>query len=142
MLDDSPDWREFLADTLSDEGWLVRASARSEVAEHLGLDPKPDMVLLDVSLPEYASEAVATGLRIHYGPLLPILVLAKAPQANVVQRIDAYAVLRKPVDVANLQRLLHRVENVIERSARLRAHSEVALEHMRRLRVLRPRQPG
>ncbi len=142
VLDDSADWREFLSDTLSDQGWLVRASARSKVAEHLELGSQPDLVLLDVSLPEYAPEAVAAGLRIHYGPRLPILALARSPQAQLVQRIGAYAFLRKPVEMNNLQRLLYRVQELTERSARLRAHSEAALEHIRRLRVVQHRRPS
>ncbi|HLY67010.1 MAG TPA: response regulator [Chloroflexota bacterium] len=139
VLDDDTPLREHLRDALSTEGWTVRCSARSETAFNLSVLRRPDMVLLDVSEPVYAPEAVAAGLRIHYGPQLPILAIAARRRPDVVDRIGAYSFLRKPFELERLLRLMERGQRLSERSAELRSHSESALERMRRLRLLEQR---
>ena len=56
----------------------------------LAVAVRPDVVLLDVSRPEFAPEAVAAGLRIHYGPDLPILATAGLRDRGLMRRIGAY----------------------------------------------------
>jgi DNA-binding NtrC family response regulator len=137
VLDDSRGWRELFSDTLSDQGWTVHASQRSELAMHLVRVRQPDLVVLDVSLPEYASEAVAAGLHIHYGPLLPILATARARPPELLRRIGAYGFLQKPLDMNKLFSLMERGAALADRSARLRAHSTSALQRIHQLRLIR-----
>lgn len=137
VLDDDAPTRTLLSEALSSEGWTVRASGRSESAMLLAILRRPDVVLLDVSQPEYAPEAVAAGLRIHYGPELPILATATIPQPALVKRIGAYEFLPKPFELDRLLVLLEHGQLLAERSARLRYDSDRALERMRRLRVLK-----
>ncbi|HLG73523.1 MAG TPA: response regulator [Chloroflexota bacterium] len=138
VLDDSPVLRKVLRRSLSAEGWNVLSCARNEAAVHLSLLRRPDLVLLDISEPEYAPEAVATGLRIHYGPDLPILAMAAAPQPELMRRIGACGFVPKPLNVQRLVRIMERAQDLADRSTRLRAHSEVALDQIRHLRLLRP----
>ena len=104
----------------------------------MGLNQRPDVVLLDVSAPECTPEAMAAGLRIHYGPNLPILATAAVRTPELLRRIGAYDFVAKPLDLTHLFRLMERGQLLSERSARLRAHSESALDRMRRLLLLRP----
>src|SRR5581483_2176078 len=97
VLDDDAPLRNVLSEALTAEGWTVRTSARRE-GGMLALLRRPDVVLLDVSQPEFAPEAVATGLRIHYGASLPILATATKPEPELIHRIGAYGFLRKPFE--------------------------------------------
>ena len=106
------------------------------MAMQLAVLRRPDVVLLDVSKPEFAPEALATGLRIHYGPNLPILATSTASQPEIVGRIGAYEFLQKPFDMDHLFTLLARGVTLSDRSARLRAHSEQARDRLRHLRLI------
>jgi len=134
ILDDDPIDRETLQETLAGEGWIVDAHSRSGLVKYLKLLRKPDIVLLDVSDPAVAPQAAAASLRIHYGPELPILAMSEQPELKWSQRIDAFDFLRKPIDERRLLERIARGQSLTERSARLRAHSDAALDGMRRLR--------
>lgn len=138
VLDDDAPLRRMLREALTSEGWLVRAAARSEMAMQLAALRRPDVVLLDVSNPAFAPDALATGLRIHYGPNLPILATATSAAPEISRRIGAYGFLEKPFEIDKLLRLLNRGISLTEHSARLRSSSIEALERLRRLRVVRP----
>jgi two-component system NtrC family response regulator len=138
ILDDDPALRALMGDVLTDEGWDVRSAARNDAGLHIASLSAPDLVLLDVSQPEYAPEAVATGLRIHFGPTLPILAMATTPQPELVRRIGAYDFLLKPFELSHLLKLMDHGNELILRSARLRSHSDQALSRIRHLRLLGP----
>jgi DNA-binding response OmpR family regulator len=138
VLDDDPPLRALLREALGSEGWTVRCAARGEMAMQLAALRRPDVVLLDVSKPDFAPEAVATGLRIHYGPELPILAMSTAPEPEISNRIGAYSFLQKPFEMDRLFTLLERGLHLAEHSALLRAHSDEALARLRHLRVLPP----
>jgi two-component system, OmpR family, KDP operon response regulator KdpE len=140
VLDDDAPLRRVLREALSSEGWLVRTAARNEMAMQLASLRRPDVVLLDVSKPSFAPSALATGLRIHYGPGLPILATSTTPAPDVSRQIGAYGFLQKPFELDNLMRLLDRGLSLAHRSEQLRLHSDDALARLRRLRVIRPDQ--
>ena len=135
VLDDDAPLRALVRDALTAEGWTVGCFPRNEAAMHLASRRQPDVVMLDISQPEFAPEALAAGLRIHYGPDLPILATATTPQLDMVRRIQPYSFLAKPFELERLVQLLEKGRNLSERSARLRAHSESALDRMRSLRT-------
>jgi len=127
-----------LRDALKTDGWNVRCVARNELGMQIAASHRPDIVVLDVSKPEYAPEAVATGLRIHYGPTLPILAMATVPRREIARRIGAYEFLQKPFELDRLLGLLERGIALTNHSEQLRVHSEEALDRLRRLRIVRP----
>lgn len=138
VLDDDAPLRRMLREALTSEGWLVRTAGRSELAMQLAVLRRPDVVLLDVSNPSFAPDALAAGLRIHYGPDLPILATSTSAAPEISQRIGAYGFLEKPFELDKLMRLLRRGVSLTEHSARLRERSNDALANLRKLRVIRP----
>lgn len=138
VLDDDGPTRSLFSEALSTKGWTVRCSARAETAMQMATARRPDVVLLDVSQPENAAEAVAAGLRIHYGPELPILATATVPRPGLVERIGAYGFLRKPFEIDRLLGLMERGRGLAERSEQLRIDSSAALERIRQLRSVNP----
>ncbi len=138
VLDDDAPFRRLLREALLTDGWSVRCAARNEAALHIAALRRPDVVLLDVSKPDFAPEAVAAGLRIHYGPQLPILATSVIPQPEIITRIGAFGFLQKPFEIDRLLSLLERGLALSERASRLRAHSDAALDRIRYLRGLRP----
>ena len=111
VLDDDAPFRRLLREALLTEGWSVRCAARDEAALHIAALRRPDVVMLDVSKPEFAPEAVAAGLRIHYGPQLPILATSTIPQPAIITRIGAFGFLQKPFEIDRLLSLLESLES-------------------------------
>src|SRR5579872_7195995 len=92
VLDDDVALRRSLKQSLATEGWQVRCAPRSSMAMQLLVLRRPDLVLLDVSPPNGAPEALAAGLHIHYGNL-PILAIGDAPNPGLTRRIGAFEFL-------------------------------------------------
>lgn len=105
VVDDELAITEFVLDALSDEGYDVRvchdgASALLEIQ-----NDRPDLVLLDISLPVMTGEEVLNRVRGNGGSAavnLPIIVMTARPRAQQFLEYGANAVLEKPFTVVNL----------------------------------------
>ena len=114
--DDQPILR-FLSDALKEEGFVVDAvSSGSQglgaIKSHL-----PDLVILDLGLPDISGETVLKKIRTDF-PELPVIILtAKVGVANIVEglHLGADDYIEKPFDA---QELLARIR------ARLRSHKK------------------
>ena len=116
VIDDEPQLRRLLRATLSAEGFRVieAETARRgliEAASH-----KPDLVILDLGLPDAEGHAVVRGIREWSS--LPILVLsARVDEQQKIAALDAGAddYITKPFAVGEL---LARVRAALRRAAR------------------------
>jgi DNA-binding response OmpR family regulator len=72
----------------------------------LARERMPNLLILDISRPTATPEALAAGLRIAYGPALPILAMSTDEGSGRAAAIQAYALLKKPFDVSELLRLV------------------------------------
>ena len=109
VIDDDLSARSTLGRLLRERGWHVRSRRRIDFAMELGTKRPPNLVLLDVSLPGYVAEVVASSLRVHFGSRLRTLALGAIPQPDLVRVLDAFGFLQKPIDSDRLDRLLERV---------------------------------
>src|SRR5437763_5491745 len=116
VVDDDPALRDMVAQFLEGEGYRVLLAARGrEALAHLaGPRPRPDILLLDLLLPDVDGYAVLEHLRQHPKQDLPVLVFsAYRPAASLLQALDAERrdFIAKPFDLdelhLRLQRLLH-----------------------------------
>lgn len=102
VIDDHPDVRRQLREALHREGWEATSAPRTEFGLILATSALPDLVFLDVDGPPYQAEAMATGLRIHFGPNLPIVALSAVLQPQAAPWIAPVGTLKKPVDMDGL----------------------------------------
>ncbi|MBV8087958.1 MAG: hypothetical protein JO247_24365 [Chloroflexi bacterium] len=136
LLDDDEVLRTRLRDALAGQGWQVRGSARSRAASLLVAWRRPDVVLLDVSEPTPTARALATDLRIRYGPALPIVATTGESTTPLLEQVKPYSVVKKPPHVERLLAILKQAQSLSLESAVLRARSREVLERTRQLRSL------
>jgi DNA-binding NtrC family response regulator len=137
VLDDDAAARTILREVLTQNGWRVRSPRRAEFGLELAEQQRPALVLLDVAPPSYAPEAIASTLRLRFGPRLPIAAIGTVSQPDLVERIGAFAFLGKPFDVQQLELLLAQAGRLIEYNQSLRIRSS---EASRRLDQARSRR--
>ncbi|MGY1618775.1 response regulator [Geodermatophilus sp. SYSU D00691] len=114
VVDDEPAIRELLSLALRYEGWAVSTAASGAEAVAVACDVRPDVVLLDLMLPDLDGFTVLRHLRAEQ-PLLPVVFVTARDddadrRAGLASGADDY--LTKPFrldDVtARLRRLLER----------------------------------
>ena len=105
LLAEDDAWiRTFLRDALSDEGYEVLEAADGMTAVRVARERLPDLVLLDVAMPEFTGVDVLHALRqARTTRALPVLFLTAYGRVLSEQDANsAVAVLNKPIDVEAL----------------------------------------
>lgn len=118
VVDDEPDIRQLLQEILEDEGYEVHAAENAAAARHLRAERKPDLILLDIWMPD---EDGITLLKdwLQDDGLCPVIMMsghATVETAVEATRLGAYDFLEKPLSMA---KLLVTVERALE-TARLK----------------------
>jgi DNA-binding response OmpR family regulator len=117
IIEDELPMRTALQDCLESEGYRALTAADGAAGLQRAIEEKPDLILLDVMMPQLDGFAVASQLR-KLGHTVPILMLtAKGMVQDRVAGLDAGAddYLVKPF---SLDELLARVRAILRRSAR------------------------
>lgn len=117
VIEDDPALRGFLADLLEGEGYRARCVESGTQGLQALQEVSPDLVLLDLVLPDLDGYAVCQRIRANSQRHIPIVMLsANRDPLHVLEAlhvgVDEY--LRKPFDVEDLL-------------AQIRAHLPVAL---------------
>ena len=115
VVDDEPHIADLLATALRYEGFETVVRDRAETALAAAVDLRPDVILLDVMLPDFDGFEVARRLRRH-GHDLPIVFLtARDAPADAIKGLtlggDDY--IRKPF---SLEEVVVRVRSVLRRA--------------------------
>ncbi|EEX14529.1 two component transcriptional regulator, winged helix family [Citreicella sp. SE45] len=113
ICDDEPDLREMLAEYLGKRGYRTTlAAGAEELRAHLA-EARPDLILLDINMPDEDGLSVLRSLQ---GPEAPMVIMLTAA-GDVIDRVvglemgaDDY--LAKPVD---LRELVSRIKAVLRR---------------------------
>lgn len=119
VVDDSPDNCFLIQSILEEEGYeiTIAESGKAALAE-VEASP-PDLVLLDIMMPDMDGYEVTQRLRAKKDPFMPILLITAHDQPSVVKGLDLGAddFIRKPVEfdellarVRSLLRLKHSVD--------------------------------
>lgn len=112
-IDDLPDNLELIEAILDGQGYHVHCmSDGASALEYVHASP-PDLILLDVMMPDMDGYEVTRRLRQDEQlPYIPILLITADDQSNVVKGLDAGAddFIRKPVDI---DELLARVRSLL-----------------------------
>ena len=113
VVDDDPDIRELLEDYLGDQGYKVVALATADAFRQALTEHEPDVVLLDVGLPEEDGLSLARYVREHFDVGI-IMVSGAGETIDRIVGLDVGAddYLAKPFDP---RELLARVKSVLRR---------------------------
>ncbi|HVM25653.1 MAG TPA: sigma-54 dependent transcriptional regulator [Candidatus Limnocylindrales bacterium] len=111
VVDDESDIRSLLSDLLAEEGYQIRtagtgAEAIAEVANEL-----PDLVMMDVKLPDQDGIAVLKQLKREHPDLEVIVMTAFGGSSTAIKAMEhgAYDYVTKPFDIDDLLATLKRV---------------------------------
>ncbi len=120
VVDDSPDNAYLIQSVLDSEGYAVEVAADGYTALRQVEQEPPDLIMLDVMMPEIDGYEVTRRIRNHPRlPFVPILLITASDQPSVVRGLDLGAddFIRKPVEfdellarVRSLLRLKHTIE--------------------------------
>jgi DNA-binding response OmpR family regulator len=104
LVEDDAWIRTFIRDVLSDEGYEVTEAADGRTGLRLAADNCPDLVLLDLAMPESSGVDVLHQLKkVPVAQSAPVLIISA--YARVLSDSDATSVagvLTKPLDVGRL----------------------------------------
>lgn len=116
VIDDEEAIRLFLQATLEDEGYEVLTAATGGEGLELARDRVPDLVLLDLMLPDMSGIQVLGGLKSSLPHICVIMITAYRETDTAVQamKLDAFDYVNKPI---NLDRLLKVVVKALESNA-------------------------
>ena len=119
IIDDEPDVATYLEAVLSDHGWRVRVAHRAEEGLETARKDVPDLVLLDVMMPERGG--LSTLVAIRKDPRLeavPVVLVTGVPRQltwrwedmlRIARQFRPDAVIEKPVTPEHLPEEVRRV---------------------------------
>jgi DNA-binding response OmpR family regulator len=86
VIDDSQLTLELARDALQEEGYEVDVAADLTTFESHRSAHAPDLIVIDVQMPEALGDDLASMLRGAYGVGAPILLLSSLPEADLASR--------------------------------------------------------
>ena len=112
MVDDDTPIRSLLRQELSDAGYQVKEAADGKEALDSVRISKPDLIILDVMMPEINGFDVAAVLKNDPSTMdIPIIILSIVQDKERGYRIGVDRYLTKPIDT---EKLFHEVDELLE----------------------------
>ena len=112
VVDDDSPIRSLLRQELGDAGYLVKEAANGKAALDMVRMAKPDLIILDVMMPEINGFDVAAVLKNDPATMdIPIIILSIVQDKERGLRIGVDRYLTKPI---NTEQLFHEVEELLE----------------------------
>lgn len=105
VVDDERDIRELVKDILQDEGYEVSLAANGEEARRLRLQRRPNLILLDVWMPDVDGISLLREWGDEAGPDIPVIMISghgTVETAVEATRLGAYDFIEKPLSLAKL----------------------------------------
>jgi DNA-binding NtrC family response regulator len=114
VVDDEPDIRTLVQEILEDEGFAVAVAENGETARHALRDRRPDLMLLDIWMPDLDGISLLKEWAEDEGLPCPVIMMSghgTVETAVEATRLGAYDFLEKPLSLA---KLLLTVERALE----------------------------
>lgn len=131
-VDDTPATLKLLSDLLKEEGYEVRAAISGELALHYAINNRPELVLLDIGMPEMDGFEVCRRLKAHPNtrevPVIFVSAIINTEEKVQGFNLGAVDFVSKPFQ---REELLARVRTHLEVD-RLRNHLEEQVEERTR----------
>ena len=114
IIDDEKSIRDIFALLLEEKGYDVRSAASGEEGLAAAAGFRPDVVLLDMNLPDASGLDVLTEIRARLAKSRIIIITAYGTIKNAVEatKLGAYAYLEKPIDNEELLLMIERALEV------------------------------
>jgi len=110
IVEDDPAVTEFMVPVLEGEGFSVRVAHSGGDALRQIEEARPDLILLDVVLPDMDGSTLLARLRERPGPEIPVILsTARREEADRAPELAAAGVLRKPFSLDELVAAVRRV---------------------------------
>lgn len=104
VVEDNADNAELVRRVLTARGFTVRLAPDADSGLQMALEEQPDLILLDLGLPDADGQTLATWLRrIPALASVPIVACTAWPEETARQMVTAYGCngyIRKPINVA------------------------------------------
>ena len=123
VVDDEPDIRTLVQEILEDEGYKVAVAADAQQARAARLSHRPDLILLDIWMPDLDGISLLREWSQSEGPIGSIVMMSghgNVETAVEATKLGAYDFIEKPISLA---KLLITVERALETTA-LRKENE------------------
>jgi len=114
VVDDEPDIRALVQEILEDEDYAVAAAENGDAARHALRDRRPDLILLDIWMPDLDGISLLKEWAKDEGLPCPVIMMSghgTVETAVEATRLGAYDFLEKPLSMA---KLLLTVERALE----------------------------
>jgi two-component system response regulator AtoC len=110
IVEDEKAARQALSSLLSDEGYEVLTAADGAAAQTIALQQEPDLILLDIRLPDVDGLTVLEKLRQGYCDAAVIVMTAYATSNNAIKATQhgAFDYITKPINDEHLALLIRR----------------------------------
>lgn len=105
VVDDEPDIRELVKDILVDEGFQVQVAENAQTAKDLIQIETPDLILLDIWMPDIDGISLLKELKTEQQLSCPIIMMSghgNVETAVEATRYGAYDFIEKPLSLAKL----------------------------------------
>ena len=111
VVDDDADIRSLLSDLLSEEGYAARTAGTGGEAITAVAKDLPDLVMMDVQLPDQDGIGVLKTLKRDHGELEVIVMTAFGGSSTAIKAMEqgAYDYVTKPFEIEDLLATLRRV---------------------------------
>jgi DNA-binding response OmpR family regulator len=106
VVDDDRDLCDLLSDFLAEEGYVVSRAYAGQAALDSARHSRPDLVLLDLLLPDISGVSVGRALRDAPGTRdVPIVIISgdRAALARSKHELEAHSFLEKPFSLVSVQ---------------------------------------
>jgi two-component system nitrogen regulation response regulator NtrX len=107
VVDDEADIRELVREILTEEGYVVGVAANAGEARAACAREKPDLVLLDIWMPDTDGISLLREWQQNYGTALPVVMMSghgTVETAVEATRLGALDYVEKPLSLAKLLR--------------------------------------
>ncbi len=111
VVDDEPDIRQLVHDILKDEGYQVAMAENAQVARELKKSEQPDLILLDIWMPDTDGITLLKEWVLEGVVNIPIVMMSghgTIETAVEATRLGAYDFLEKPLSLAKLLLVVER----------------------------------
>lgn len=142
VVDDERDIRELVREILEDEGYQVSVAENGSAARRARRDHRPDLVLLDIWMPDVDGITLLKEWSDDSGPMCPVIIMSghgTVETAVEATRHGAYDFIEKPLSMAKLLLTISRAldaDRLRRENFGLRKYAQPLLEPLGRSAIM------
>ena len=131
VVDDENDIRHLVSEILEDEGYQVSMAENASSAKMLKIGMQPDLILLDIWMPDTDGITLLKEWLAEDKPLCPVIMMSghgSVEAAVEATRLGAFDFLEKPLSLAKLLLIVEKALEAGQQNAGYRSNAHVDIE--------------